>query len=111
VLALPHIELRDLLSRRLALIESPPWYAIRTYARHEKQVRDRLARQGIEPLLPTTMRLSQWKDRKKRIEVPLFSVYCFAQFRWADKFAVLSTPEIANTDGLSTYTKKVTNGC
>lgn len=48
------------------------WYALRTRSRHEKIVRDQLASQGIEPLLPTVKRLSQWKDRKKEIEVPLF---------------------------------------
>jgi len=42
------------------------WYAIRTRARHEKQVRDRLESQGIEQLLPTVIKLSQWKDRKKK---------------------------------------------
>src|SRR5437899_10983460 len=61
------------------------WYAIRTRARHEKQVRDRLESQGIEQLLPTVIKLSQWKDRKKKIEVPLFSCYCFARFAWPDR--------------------------
>ncbi|MBS0183273.1 MAG: UpxY family transcription antiterminator [Nitrospira sp.] len=56
------------------------WYALRTKSRHEKFVRDQLHKQGIEPLLPTVKRLSQWKDRKKEIEVPLFSGYCFVRF-------------------------------
>jgi len=67
----------------------PRWYAIRTRSRHEKLVRDRLAAQGTEQLLPTVMRLSQWKDRKKEIEVPLFSGYCFAHFPWPERLAVL----------------------
>lgn len=56
------------------------WYALRTKSRHEKLVRDQLDKQGIEPLLPTVKRLSQWKDRKKEVEVPLFSGYCFVRF-------------------------------
>jgi transcription antitermination factor NusG len=56
------------------------WYALRTKSRHEKVVRDQLDRQGIEQLLPTVRRLSQWKDRKKEIDVPLFSGYCFVRF-------------------------------
>lgn len=63
------------------------WYALRTRARHEKLVRDRLQGQGIEPLLPTVKRLNQWKDRKKEVEVPLFSGYCFARFAWPDRLA------------------------
>ncbi len=64
------------------------WYAVRTRSRHEKQVRDRLAADGVEHLLPTVMRLSQWKDRKKEIEAPLFPGYCFARFCWPDRLAV-----------------------
>lgn len=75
------------------------WYALRTRSRHEKLVRDRLDVAGIEPLLPTVMRLRQWKDRRKKIEVPLFSCYCFAQFAWQDRWAVLRTPGIVQIVG------------
>lgn len=64
------------------------WYALRTKSRHEKLVRNQLDKQGIEPLLPTVKRLSQWKDRKKEIEVPLFSGYCFVRFSQQDKMPV-----------------------
>lgn len=67
---------------------SPHWYALRTKSRHEKLVRDQLDKQGIEPLLPTVKRLSQWKDRKKEIEVPLFSGYCFVRFAQREKTPV-----------------------
>lgn len=66
----------------------PRWYALRTKSRHEKLVRDQLDKQGIEPLLPTVKRLSQWKDRKKEIEVPLFSGYCFVRFSQQEKAPV-----------------------
>lgn len=68
--------------------ESLHWYALRTRSRHEKLVRDQLDKQGIEPLLPTVKRLSQWKDRKKEIEVPLFSGYCFVRFALGAKTPV-----------------------
>lgn len=64
------------------------WYALRTRSRHEKLVRDQLDKQGIEPLLPTVKRLSQWKDRKKEVEVPLFSGYCFVRFSQQEKLPV-----------------------
>jgi len=60
------------------------WYALRTKSRHEKHVRDCLERKGIESLLPTVKRLSQWKDRKKEVELPLFSCYCFVRFSGFD---------------------------
>ncbi len=78
---------------------TPRWYAVRTRSRHEKLVRDRLAAQGIEHLLPTVYRLSQWKDRKKEVNVPLFSGYCFARFRWPDRLAVQTVSGVVGIVG------------
>ena len=75
------------------------WYALRTRSRHEKVVRDQLANQGIEPLLPTVKRLSQWKDRKKEVEAPLFSGYCFVRFAAEQKLPVLKTIGVVDIVG------------
>jgi transcription antitermination factor NusG len=75
------------------------WYALRTRSRHEKLVRDRLEGQGTEELLPTVKRLRQWKDRKKEIEVPLFSGYCFARFAWKDRLTVVQVPGVVEIVG------------
>lgn len=80
-------------------MHTPRWYALRTKARHEKLVRDRLDKQGIEPLLPTIKRLSRWKDRKKEIEVPLFSGYCFVRFDAETKLPVLKTVGVVDVVG------------
>lgn len=55
--------------------------------------------QGIEPLLPTVKRLSQWKDRKKEVEVPLFSGYCFVRFNAEQKLPVLKTMGVVDIVG------------
>ena len=78
---------------------SARWYALRTKSRHEKLVRDRLAGLGIEQLLPTVKRLSQWKDRKKEIEVPLFCGYCFGRFPWQERTAVLKVSGVVEIVG------------
>ncbi|WP_447862845.1 UpxY family transcription antiterminator [Nitrospira calida] len=75
------------------------WYALRTRSRHEKLVCDRLASQGLEPLLPTVKRVSQWKDRKKEIEVPLFSGYCFVRFSLQHKLPVLQVAGVVDVVG------------
>ena len=75
------------------------WFALRTRSRHEKLVRDRLEVHGIEPLLPTITRLSQWKDRRKEVVVPLFSGYCFARFAWPDRLAVQKTSGVVEIVG------------
>jgi transcription termination/antitermination protein NusG len=77
------------------------WFALRTRSRHEKLVRDQLENQGLESLLPTVKRLSQWKDRKKEIEVPLFSGYCFVHFVSEHKLLVLKTIGVVDIVGSS----------
>ena len=77
----------------------PLWYAVRTRSRHEKQVRDRFATLGIEPLLPTVRRLNQWKDRKKEIECPLFPGYCFGRFPWEERLSVLKVAGVVDIIG------------
>jgi len=62
-------------------------------------VRDQLEKQGIEPLLPIVKRLSQWKDRKKEIEVPLFSGYCFVRFSQQDRLPVQKVSGVVEVVG------------
>lgn len=53
------------------------WYALHTRARHEKAIERRLRDQGMEAFVPTTFEVHRWSDRKKKVEVPLFSCYVF----------------------------------
>ena len=75
------------------------WYALQTRARHEKQVRDRLAAVGMEPLLPLSRQYRQWSDRKMLTTVPLFGGYCFANFSVARIRNVLQIPGVARIVG------------
>jgi transcription antitermination factor NusG len=54
------------------------WYALYVKSRHEFVTQAELMRKGISTFLPTVKKLSQWKDRKKMIELPLFPGYIFA---------------------------------
>ncbi|MCC7241343.1 MAG: UpxY family transcription antiterminator [Acidobacteria bacterium] len=79
------------------------WYAIWTRSRHEKIVRDQLEQKAIEVFLPTIAKWSRWKDRKKRIDWPLFPGYCFARFDALDRLPVLKCDgvvQIVGTDGM-----------
>src|ERR1700719_4353686 len=53
------------------------WYALHTRARHEKAVERRLRDHGMETFVPTAVEVHRWSDRKKKVEVPLFSCYVF----------------------------------
>lgn len=75
--------------------EGEHWFALKTRAQHEKAVRDRLARLGFEHLLPVYPRVSQWHDRKRVIETPLFPGYCFARMSLQTRTMVLQLPGVA----------------
>ena len=68
---------------------STAWYAIWTRSRHEQKVRDQLEQKGYEAFLPTVTRWSRWKDRKKKIDWPLFPGYCFARFDARERLPIL----------------------
>lgn len=54
-----------------------PWYAVHTKSRHEDKATILLMQKSIETFLPKMEVWSKRKDRKKRIEIPLFSGYLF----------------------------------
>jgi transcription antitermination factor NusG len=56
------------------------WYALHTRPRHEKTVIQRLDERGITTFLPLVTEVRRWSDRKKSVELPLFSCYAFARF-------------------------------
>ena len=72
------------------------WFAIRTRARAEKSVHAQLTRKRIEAFLPTALRWSRWKDRKKQVDWPLFPGYCFARFDPAASLPVLTCAGVAS---------------
>lgn len=65
------------------------WFALWTRSRHEQVVREQLEQKGVESFLPTVTRWSRWKDRKKKIDWPLFPGYCFARFHPRERLPVL----------------------
>jgi len=60
--------------------EPQNWYALHTRPRHEKLVVQRLGERGVETFLPITTEVHRWSDRKKSVQLPLFSCYVFAKF-------------------------------
>ena len=67
------------------------WYALYTRPRHEKKVNSLLIDKKFEVYLPTISRVSQWKDRKKMVEEPLFKSYIFVNFEYKYRYTVLET--------------------
>jgi transcription antitermination factor NusG len=65
------------------------WYALWTRSRHEQVVREQLEQKHVETFLPTITKWSRWKDRKKKIDWPLFPGYCFARFNARERLPIL----------------------
>ena len=55
------------------------WLVGYTAPRAEKQVFDKLQRQGVEAFLPLAKSSRRWSDRVKIVEVPLFTSYIFVK--------------------------------
>src|SRR6266550_7166507 len=59
--------------------EPANWYAVQTRARNEKAISERLREQGLITFLPLVSETRRWSDRKKKVELPLFSCYLFVK--------------------------------
>ncbi len=55
----------------------PEWYAIHTRSQHEKSVSAQLQERGITTFLPLVTELHRWSDRRRLVQLPLFSCYAF----------------------------------
>ena len=86
----------ELASERSVLdpLMEPKWYALYTRSRFEKKMLSELTERRIEVFLPMREVLSRWKDRKKRIWVPLFPGYIFLNHvdTPENRFRVLNLP-------------------
>lgn len=55
------------------------WYAVHTRVHRERIVESRLRTQGLTAFVPFTTELHTWSDRRKTVEVPVFSSYVFVR--------------------------------
>lgn len=53
------------------------WYVAYTKSRGEKKLALELAQIGITAYCPTKIEQRKWSDRIKKVEIPLFTSYCF----------------------------------
>ncbi len=67
------------------------WYVVYTRPRYEKRVEKYLSEKDIECYLPLVKSLRKWSDRKKWVDLPLFSSYVFIRINEKQHFDVLNT--------------------
>jgi len=61
----------------LEMYLQPQWYAAYTRSNHERRVADQLGKREVEHFLPEYESVRKWKDRKVRLQMPLFPGYVF----------------------------------
>ena len=71
------------------------WYAVQTSARHEKRVHQRFAERSVESFLPLYETINRWKDRRVRVQLPLFPGYIFAHLDLVERLKVLQVAGVA----------------
>lgn len=76
--------------------EKRQWRVIYTRPRWEKKVDSLLQQKGIESYCPVIKKESQWADRKKKVEWPLFSSYLFVKVNSKEELAVRETFGVIN---------------
>ncbi len=55
------------------------WFAVYTRSHCERKLAQELSDKRIENYLPVVPEIHRWKDRKKRLEIPVFPGYVFAK--------------------------------
>jgi transcription antitermination factor NusG len=66
-----------------------PWYAVHTKSRHEDRSYTLLIQKSIHAFLPKIEVWSKRKDRRKKIMIPMFPGYLFAELQNLDNQARL----------------------
>src|SRR5258708_30735326 len=78
----------------------PLWYAAYTSANHEKRVGEQLAVRSVEHFLPLYSSLRRWKDRRGKLELPLFPRHVFVRLALRDRLVVLPIPPVGGVVGV-----------
>jgi transcription antitermination factor NusG len=83
----------------LQLDNEVKWYAAYTSAHHEKRVAEQLERRSVENFLPLYDSVRRWKDRRVRLQMPLFPGYVFVRISARDRLKVQQVPGVAHLVG------------
>jgi transcription antitermination factor NusG len=85
------------------------WYALYTRHQHEKRVHQILTGKGLDAFLPLYTTAHQWKDRVKRVSLPLFPCYVFLRGPFLHWLPVLTTPGIHSVVGFGGHPANISS--
>ena len=71
------------------------WYALYTRSRCERRITQDLEEKGLESYAPFHTVVRQWSDRRKKVQMPLFSCYVFVRTSPQQRMAAIQTDGVA----------------
>src|SRR5258708_31870791 len=77
------------------------WYAAYTCAKHEKRVAEQFTERALENFLPQYESVRRWKDRRMKLQLPLFPGYLFVRLALRDRLRALETPSVVRLVGFN----------
>jgi transcription antitermination factor NusG len=77
----------------------PRWYVAYTRPRHEKRIAEQLTERSLEQFLPLYETVHRWKDRKVKLQLPLFPGYIFVRIPLLERLKVLQVPGVVRLVG------------
>ncbi len=87
------------MSEHCADLQKPKWYVLFVRSNQEKKVADGLRARDVEHFLPCYKSVRQWKDRRVKLEIPLFPGYVFLRLPLAERAKVLTVSNVVSLVG------------
>lgn len=75
------------------------WYAVYTWARHEKAVARHFEERGLTYFLPLYQAIHCWNKRSCRVSLPLFPGYVFVRTNMQERYKPLQVPGVLHYAG------------
>ncbi len=82
-----------------AKLEESKWYVLFVRSNQEKRVAGGLLEQRVEHFLPCYLSVRQWKDRRVKLEMPLFPGYVFVRLPLSERMKALTIPQVVSLVG------------
>src|SRR2546428_8329857 len=79
----------------------PRWYAAYTCAKHEKRVAEQFSQRSLESFLPQYESVRRWKDRRVKLQLPLFPGYVFVRLPLPQRVRGLESPRGVRLEGFN----------
>jgi transcription antitermination factor NusG len=81
--------------------QTQQWFTVYTCANHEKTVAKRLDARRVEHFLPMYTSVARWKDRRVKLDLPLFPGYMFVRLELGERLRVLEVPGVVRLVGFN----------